>query len=154
VDLRRCSRGIRDDDKRIDFEVCKLAVDINSIQSCDEVDEDIVDALRDFLQESRSKFFVGGVLREVNGDENLLGFGVDITNIDTSLVCEENPVTLDRKYMVSTWHMKGGCLIGGQIKDGAEETTRLARAKGAVSGHYQAHADAGTKLHVDSMRFV
>jgi hypothetical protein len=99
VDLRRCSRGIRDDDKRVDFEVCKLAVDINSIQSCDEVDEDIVDALRDFLQESRSKFFVGGVLREVNGDENLLGFGVDITNIDTSLVCEENPVTLDRKYI-------------------------------------------------------
>jgi hypothetical protein len=58
VDLRGCPCGIGDDDKRVDFEICKLAVDVDSIQSCDEINEDIVDTLRDFLQESCGKFFV------------------------------------------------------------------------------------------------
>ena len=95
--------GVGNDDQRIDLEICELAVDVNSIQSCDEVNEDIVDTLRNLLQESCGKLFVRGVLRKVNGNENLLGFGIDITNINTALVCEENPIALKRE----TWLARG-----------------------------------------------
>jgi len=37
---------------------------------------------------------VGWVLRKINGDEELLSFGVNITNIYATLVGEEDPVTL------------------------------------------------------------
>jgi hypothetical protein len=112
-----------------------------------------VDTLRNLLQESCSKLLVRGVFGEINGDENLLSFGIDITNIDTSLVCKENPIALEREDIVSKRHMKVEHLIGGGIEDGVEKKFRLARANGADSGNYQAHADAGPKLHVDSMRF-
>lgn len=64
-----------------------------------------MDTLRNLLQESCSKLLVRGVLGKVNGNENLLSFGIDITNIDTSLVCEEDPIALERRDMVSTWYV-------------------------------------------------
>ena len=50
--------------------------------------------------------------------------------------------------------MKGGRLIGGRIEDGAETELGSQGRKELTAANYQAHADAGTKLHVDSMRFV
>jgi hypothetical protein len=67
-----------------------------------------VDTLWNLLQESCSKLLVRGVLGKVDGNENLLGFGIDITNIDTSLVCEEDPITLKGEDMVSTWYDMDG----------------------------------------------
>lgn len=55
-----------------------------------------MNTLWNLLQESRSDFIVRRVFGEVNGDENFLGFCIDITNIDTSFVCEENPITLEQ----------------------------------------------------------
>jgi len=55
-----------------------------------------VNTLWHVVQESGCNLFVGWVLRKVDGDEELLGLCVDITNIDTTLVGEENPVALKR----------------------------------------------------------
>jgi hypothetical protein len=46
------------------------------------------------LEEGGSNLLVGRVLGQVNGDQELLGLGVDIADVDTTLVGEENPVAL------------------------------------------------------------
>jgi hypothetical protein len=56
-----------------------------------------VDAGRNLLEKSSSELLMGGELGKVDGDQDLLGLFVDITNIDTTLVCEQNPVALKRK---------------------------------------------------------
>jgi hypothetical protein len=33
-------------------------------------------------------------LREVNSDEDLLGFGIDIANVNTAFMSEEDPIAL------------------------------------------------------------
>jgi hypothetical protein len=53
-----------------------------------------VDTGGDLLQESGSNLLVGGVLLEVDGNEKLLSLLVDIANIDTTLVGEEDPIAL------------------------------------------------------------
>jgi len=72
----------------------ELAVNVDSVESGNEVDEDVVDTLGNVPEECGSDLLVGGVLRQVDGDEELLSLGIDITNINTTLVREENPVTL------------------------------------------------------------
>ena len=72
----------------------ELAVDIDGIESRDEVNEHIVNALRHLLQECSSDFLVRRVLVEVDGDEKLFGLCIDIANINTTFVGEEDPVTL------------------------------------------------------------
>jgi hypothetical protein len=74
----------------------ELAVDVDSVQPRDEVNEDIVNTLGNLLQESGSDLLVRRVLLQVDGDEKLLSLLVDITNIDTTLVGEEDPITLKR----------------------------------------------------------
>ena len=74
----------------------ELAVDVDGIESGDEVDEDVVHALGDLLQKGGSNLLVGGILLEVDRDEELLSLLVDITNIDTTLVGEQDPITLER----------------------------------------------------------
>jgi hypothetical protein len=70
---------------------------------------------------------IRGIFRKVDWDEDLLGFGIDITNIDTAFVREQNPVTLRRENKVSTWHVKDKRFIGGRIEDGVEQKTGPAR---------------------------
>ena len=53
--------------------------------------------LGDLAQKRGSNLLVGWVLLEVDGNEKLLSLLVDITDIDTALVCEEDPITLKRK---------------------------------------------------------
>jgi hypothetical protein len=74
--------------------VRELAVNVDSVEARDEVNKDVVDTLRNLLEESGSNLLVGRVLLEVDGDQKLLGLSIDITDIDTTLVSEENPVTL------------------------------------------------------------
>lgn len=71
-----------------------MAVDIDGIEAGDEVNEDIVNTLRDFLQERSSNLLIGGVLGKVDGNQELLSLSIDITNINTTLVGEEDPVAL------------------------------------------------------------
>lgn len=55
-----------------------------------------MDTLRNLLEECGSNLLVRRVLLQVDGDEKLLSLLVDITNIDTTLVSEEDPITLKR----------------------------------------------------------
>jgi hypothetical protein len=85
---------IGDDNKGVDFEVGELAVDVDRVQPGDEVDEDVVNALGDVLEERGSNLLVGRILGEVDRDKELLSLLVNVTDIDTTLVGEEDPVTL------------------------------------------------------------
>ena len=53
--------------------------------------------LGNLLQESSSDLLVRGIFLKVDRDEKLLSLLIDITNIDTTLVGEKDPVTLKRK---------------------------------------------------------
>lgn len=87
--------SVGDNDEGVDLEVGELAVDVDSVQAGDEVNQDIVNASRHLLQQSSGNLFVGGEVFEVNGDQELLSLGIDITDVDTTFVSEENPVALE-----------------------------------------------------------
>ena len=92
-----------------------MAVDVDGVEAGDEVDKDIVDALGDLAEQRGGDDLVGGVLLEVDGDEKLLSLLVDIADIDTTLVGEENPVTLKRKISRGT---KTGSTAAVGVQDG------------------------------------
>ena len=76
----------------------ELKVDVDRVETEDEVDQHAVNALWHLLQESRSNLVLEGVAAVGNdGDQHLLGLLVDITDVDTTLVGEEDPVTLSGK---------------------------------------------------------
>lgn len=56
-----------------------------------------MDALGDLAQETGGDLLVGGVFFEVDGDEDLLSLGVDIADINTALVGEEDVVALSKR---------------------------------------------------------
>ena len=95
VHLGRGSIGVGDDNQRVDLQVGELAVHVDGVQAGDEVHQDIVHALGDLAQQGSGNLVVGGVVLKVDGDQQLLCLGVDITDVDTTLVSEENPVTLE-----------------------------------------------------------
>jgi hypothetical protein len=96
VDLSRGLVLVGDDNERVDLEVSELAVNVDGVQPRDEVNEDIVNTLGNLLQEGGGDLLVRGVLLQVNGNEKLLSLLVDITNINTTLVGEKDPITLKR----------------------------------------------------------
>ena len=53
-----------------------------------------MDTLRNLLEESGSNLLVRGVLSKVDGDQELLSLGVDIADINTTLVGEKDGITL------------------------------------------------------------
>ena len=53
-----------------------------------------MDAFRNLLQQRSGYFGVRGILGEINGNEKLFGFSIDITDIYTTLMGEQNPVAL------------------------------------------------------------
>jgi len=87
--------GVGDDHERVNLEVGELAVNVDGVQAGDEVHQDVVDTLGHLGQQCGGNLLVGGVVLEVHGDEQLLSLGVNITDVDTTLVGEENPVTLE-----------------------------------------------------------
>jgi hypothetical protein len=54
-------------------------------------------SLRNLLQKSGSDLLVRGIFLQVDRNEELLSLLVDIANIDTTLVGEKDPITLERK---------------------------------------------------------
>ena len=94
VDFGRSSIGVGNDNERVDLKVGELAVNVNSVETRNKVNQDVVNALGDFAEKCGSDFLVGGVVLEVDGDQKLLCFSINVTNIDTTLVGEEDPVTL------------------------------------------------------------
>lgn len=55
-----------------------------------------MDALGDLAEECGCDLLVAGVFAEVDGDEDLLSLLVNVTNVYTTLVGEEDPVALVR----------------------------------------------------------
>lgn len=53
--------------------------------------------LGNLFQERGSDLLVGGIFLEVDGNQKLLRLLVDIADIDTPLVGEEDPITLRRQ---------------------------------------------------------
>jgi hypothetical protein len=95
VNLGGGSVGVRDDNQRVDLKVSELAVNVDGVEARDEVNQDIVNTLGDLAQQGCGDLLVGGVLLEVDGDQELLGLSIDITDINTTFVGEEDPVTLE-----------------------------------------------------------
>jgi hypothetical protein len=60
-----------------------------------------VDTLGHLAQQVGRDLLVRGVFLEVDGDEELLSLLINIANIDTALVGEEDPITLSGN--VSGW---------------------------------------------------
>ncbi len=58
MDFSGCAFSVRNDDERVDFEVCELAIDVDSVQSCDKVNENVVDTFGNFLQQGACNFLV------------------------------------------------------------------------------------------------
>lgn len=102
---------VGNDNEGVDLEVGELAVDVNTVEAGNEVDKDIVDTLGNVLQESSSDLLIGRepegqsvwclksckllhLLSEVDGDQETLSLSVNITDINTTLMGKENPVTL------------------------------------------------------------
>jgi hypothetical protein len=54
------------------------------------------------LQKSGSNLLVGRVLCKVDRDQELLGFRIDIADIDTAFVGEENPIALAPRLSASS----------------------------------------------------
>ena len=59
-------------------------------------------ALGHLAQERLGNGLVGGVVLEIDGNEKLLSLFVDIADIYTTLVGEENPISLKRKVSGTT----------------------------------------------------
>lgn len=97
MDFGRSSISVGDDHERVDFKVGELAVNVDSVEAGDEIHKDVVDARGDLAEKSRCNLLVGGVVLEVDGDQKLLRLSINITNIDTTLVGEEDPVTLNKR---------------------------------------------------------
>ena len=73
-----------------------------------------MDARGNLAQQGGGNLLVRGVLCEVDGDEELLRLGVDIANINTTLVGEEDPVALIGKSAVVTCLERCACWrVGG-----------------------------------------
>lgn len=72
----------------------ELAIDVDGVQAGDEVDEDIVYAFWHLLQQGRRDLFVRWILGEVNRDEELLSFCVNIADINTTFMGKKDPVAL------------------------------------------------------------
>lgn len=90
--------SVGNDNQRVDLEVSELAVNVDGVQARDEVNQDIVNTSGDLAQQGRGNLLVGGVLLEVDGDQQLLGLSIDITDVNTTLVGEEDPVTLELNH--------------------------------------------------------
>ena len=80
-------------DKRINLEVSEVEVDVNGVKTNEEVDEDFLLLFGHMFQKCLSPDVTGGE-RSGNADVEPKGFGVNITNVDTALVSEENRITL------------------------------------------------------------
>jgi len=91
---------VGDNNEGVDLEVSELAVDVDGVQADNEVNQDVVKTLRHLAQQAGSDLLVGGEVLEVDGNQKLLSLSINITDINTTLVVEEDPVTLKLRELV------------------------------------------------------
>jgi hypothetical protein len=75
-----------------------------------------VNTLGNLAQECSSNLLIRGIFGEVNGNEKLLSLLIDITNVDTTLVGEEDPITLSGN-------------VSGQVRSGHDWRDRRSAAE-------------------------
>ena len=80
-------------DQRIDFEVSEVEVDVDGVETNKEVDEDFLLLFGHMFKKCLSPDDTRGEWSG-NADIKPKGFCVDVTNVDTTLVGEENGITL------------------------------------------------------------
>ena len=80
-------------DQGVNLEVGEVEIDINRVETNEEVDEDFLLFFRHMLEESLGPNVARGE-RRGNADIEPKGLGVNITNIDATLVSEENRIAL------------------------------------------------------------
>jgi hypothetical protein len=84
--------GCGDDDEGIDFEVGELEIDVDAVESDDKVNQDVLRFGRDMGEEI---LLQGGERRERLGgsDDNLGSLGIDITDVNTTFMIEQDVVS-------------------------------------------------------------
>lgn len=93
-DVGLSSRSVLDSYERVDFEVSEVKVDVNRVQSDDEVDESFESfSSGNVLEELRLDLFTSGEFSS-DGNEKGESLGVDISDFYTSLVSEKDNVSL------------------------------------------------------------
>lgn len=81
-------------DEGVDLEVGKVKVDVDRVETGDEVNEGLLDLTTgDVLEEAGLDRLAVGKLAS-DGDEELDSLGVDISDLDSSLVGEEDDISL------------------------------------------------------------
>lgn len=93
MDGWRCTVDTIKTDQRVNLEVSEVEVNVNGVETDEEVDKDFLLLLRYMFQESLSPD-IARRERGGNTDVESKGFGIDITNVDTTLVSEENRIPL------------------------------------------------------------
>lgn len=93
-DVGLAGRGVLDSNERVDLEVSEVEVDVDRVEADDKVDEGLETfSSGNVLEEVRLDLFAGRELAS-NGNEESESLGVDITDVDTSLVGEEDDISL------------------------------------------------------------
>ena len=80
-------------DERVDLEVGKVEVDVDAVEAEQKVDEGLFLVLGHVLEEDVLDSLAGGEVA-ADGEVELEGFGVDVADVDASLVGKEDGVAL------------------------------------------------------------
>lgn len=122
VDLGRVLGCGVEDDQRIDFEVGEVEIDVNGVKTGDKVDQDVVLGGRNVSQERSLDGSSGG---EGIGDLDLelKGLGVNIANLDTTLVSEEDVVSIAIRVDANVVFSVGGVGDERLDEEGLENTS-------------------------------
>lgn len=82
-----------EDNERIDFKVREVEINIDRVETDQEINKGVLLDGRDMSEEGSSNILAS---REGLVDRNIKdeGFGIDVTNVNTALMSEENAVTL------------------------------------------------------------
>lgn len=89
-----CSCRVGNDHQGIDLQVRELAVDIHGVKASDEVYKDIVNTFGNLLEKCGCYLVIRWVFGEIDGDEQLCSFCVDVANIYATFICEQYPIAL------------------------------------------------------------
>jgi hypothetical protein len=84
-----------EDDEGVDLEIGKVEINVDAIEAGQEVNESVLFLCGDVGEEGGCDRFAGGE-RLVHGEIKNESFGVDVADIDTTLVCEEDGVAFTR----------------------------------------------------------
>ena len=82
-----------EDNERVDFKVREVEINIDRVETDQEINKGVLLDGRDMSEEGSSNILAS---REGLVDRNIKdeGFGIDVTNVNTALMSEENAVTL------------------------------------------------------------